>query len=148
MVVVYYSQVTIDAWNESIGMFSESLKETIEKLEEFSYKYSPLSDVNQICRRENTRLLHASFTNGGTNRFPIRNIIRIIARLGRESFESKICGLHFRSMTLRCDTFEGNAIIDLENGDSKDLEFRWKWTDFDGEINYDKFTNFTIKENS
>ena len=145
---MYYSQVTIDAWNESIGIFSESLKETIEKLEEFSYKYSPLSDVNQICRRENTRLSYISFSNGGRNRFPIRNIIRVIARLGRESLGSKICGLHFRSMTLRCDTFEGSAIIDLENQHSKNLEFRWKWTDFDGQINYDKFTYFNIKESN
>ncbi len=145
MHIVYYSKTTLDAWDRSFSKFNENLKDSLLKVDRFKDIYSPLSDVGQICRKEGVQLKGLTFRRNGSSRYPIRNIVRVVAKLGELEYDSKVCAIHFQSMKLRCDTFEGEAILDCENMSSHDLKFRWKWTDFDGGIDYNKFSEFILR---
>lgn len=134
---------------EALNKLSKSLPKTgvadICSLQGLMEKYSPLSDFRKILHEENISLHHIKIVAQTNSRFPMRNIVRLLAKIATLQ-TAEISMITFSSMDIGCDFFGGSFFIDYCNEESEQIEFKWQWTAFHGLIDFDKFVTFDRKK--
>lgn len=125
--------------------FEPNLQDEILKIFQYRKQFSPLSDIRSIIRREKNQLEKIIFSADSSERFPIRNIIRLICKLSTLESAAKIKNMFFKEMRLGCDYFSGKIVLDTEEKEIM-ITYDWCWTDFNRGIGFDRFPKFEITE--
>ena len=138
--IVGISKKTFEAIEKNSNAYSDRLKKSIEILLNLSNQFSPLSDANYLLKKLNISLEDLRLPSNG-DWIPIRNVIRIIAKLGDLS-TTKINSIDLVSMKCGCDYFEGEISAVSEENLIKG-GYKWQWTAFSNmNKSYDKFIEF------
>ncbi len=123
--------------------FSGQLQTDILQIISFMRIYSPLTDIRQILKKEGVRLLSIIVSSSPSHRLPLRNIIRLIAKLSDLEFSKEIAKIYLKSMRIGCNYFSGEMTVDTAN-ECYEINYRWCWTDFSNGIGYDRFSKFLL----
>ena len=144
---MYYSQETEEMVKkiDREHLFSATVSEDVHQILRLRNKFSPLSDIRSILKREGLHLNRIIFSNNSSERFPLRNIVRLICKIANLEFAQYIQSIYFKEMRLGCDYFKGSLVIDTEEKERM-IEFEWCWTDFNRGIGFDRFSYFEVKE--
>ncbi len=138
--IVGISKKTFEAIEKNSNAYSDRLKKSIEILLNLSNQFSPLSDANYLLKKLNISLEDVRLPSNG-DWIPIRNVIRIIAKLG-DLTQTKINSFDLVSMKCGCDYFEGEINAVSEENQIKG-GYRWQWTAFsEMKRYYDNFIEF------
>ncbi|RMG38674.1 MAG: hypothetical protein D6732_04950 [Methanobacteriota archaeon] len=126
-------------------LFPDPLLEDLHQIFDLRNKFSPLSDIRSILKRENHHLNRIIFSNNSSERYPLRNVIRLICKLAQVEFASSIEKIYLQKMRLGCDYFTGSIMVDTEISEFL-VEYEWCWTDFNKGIGFDRFSHFEVRK--
>ncbi len=142
-----YAQVTEEKIRELLTSetFNPSIQTELEYIIGLRRKYSPLSDILSILKREGKSLTFITFKKSGFQFLPLRNVIRVLLKLSSVESSHLYKKIEIYGMEIGCDYFKGKCCIYLEESCIK-INYLWRWTGFEGDIHYDKFINFETIE--
>lgn len=134
---------TLKTIEENSNNFTDEFKKNVDTIISLALDNSPLSDINFLLDKTGRSIPNICIPNR-KYWLPIRNVIRIIAKLSQHT-SAKIDKIELISMDCNCDSFTGMIKINLTDGKQITGNYSWKWTLFPGVVkNYDKFIEFPI----
>ncbi len=121
--------------------FNESFFRDVQLLFHLSSKYSPLSDIRSILKREQLHLGCMIFSAESGERYLLRNVIRLILKLSHQPYANKIRAITLKKSRIGCDYFLGQITVNTDEN-SFVLDYVWQWSAFSKPIGYDRFVKF------
>ena len=146
---MYLHPDTISALNNNKSKFNSDIQNSIHQIITMIKEFSPMSDINYIMYKTEKKLKGIKLPDDNGSWVPIRNIARIIAKIGDLEFGGIIDRIYIESMNCGCDYFQGDIKLNLQNDELIYGKYKWQWTAFpSNDRSFNKFTEFPMKESA